>query len=410
MSDFLTQLAKTYGTPFYAYDLGVSAKQAERLQSLFPQEANPRLLFSFKSNPLPSLAASLAEAGCEADLTSLGELASAQQSKFDLTRALFGGPGKSGDEVAEAIKAGVRQFSVESWQDLSVVAEQARKQGVLVSALLRVNPLEAPKAKLVMSGVASQFGFEEDQLLAAPKSKIEEVSDAVHVKGTHIYWGTQIADPNALLACFESAMDTAERVQRAMGIDLEVVNLGGGFAWPYAVGGEGGDLSPLAEGLEALRAQAGAAREADWWFESGRYLTAPAGTLVTRVMDLKESKKEKRYLILDTGIHHLGGMSGLGRIPRPILDLTPLEPRGGEDMKVDVVGPLCSPLDCVGRNMIIPELRPGDLLQVPNVGAYGVTASLTGFLSRPTPKEIAYANDQVVAVHQLNYGHTPVAA
>lgn len=79
-------------------------------------------------------------------------------------------------------------------------------------------------------------------------------------------------------------------------------------------------------------------------------------------------------------------------------------------MKVDVVGPLCSPLDCVGRNMIIPELRPGDLLQVPNVGAYGVTASLTGFLSRPTPKEIAYANDQVVAVHQLNYGHTPVAA
>jgi diaminopimelate decarboxylase len=122
-------------------------------------------------------------------------------------------------------------------------------------------------------------------------------------------------------------------------------------------------------------------------------------------MDIKDSK-ERRFVILDTGIHHLGGMSGLGRIPRFAIDLVAPEARTGELRKVDVVGQLCTPLDLLGRNIEVPsDLAIGDLVTIPNVGAYGLTGSLTGFLSRDTPMEITHRAGHITAVHQLRSGH-----
>ncbi|MFT5468508.1 MAG: diaminopimelate decarboxylase [Verrucomicrobiales bacterium] len=403
MNPWFDQLAERFGTPFYAYDLDQARARAAELFGLFPEAGTNRLMYSFKSNPLPALAADLRDAGCEADLTSTGEIAAAEEAGFDFSKALYGGPGKGAEEIAVALAAGVRQFSIESWQDLKTIGTAAREAGVRVTGLLRVNPNEAPRAQLAMTGVASQFGFEEDEFRDAPSQQLLEFEDSVSFKGIHIYWGTQIGGPEALIACFRAAVVSAESISQSLGFPLRILNLGGGFPWPYAHRGSGPDLSPLKADLAELHANAGAAREAEWWFESGRYLSASAGTLVARVMDVKESK-DKTFVVLDTGIHHLGGMTGLGRIQRFRIDFGVPENREGE-IRAEVVGQLCTPLDCLAKKAVLPRLEVGDLVSVPNVGAYGLTGSVVAFLSRPAPKEIVYRGEEIVAVHQLRTGH-----
>lgn len=399
-------LAAACGTPCYVYDADRLAARAAELRALFPEAASPRLLYSFKANPLPSVAGELRRHGCEADLTSTGEIAAAAAAGFDLSRALYGGPGKGEAEYREAIRAGVVQFSVESAADLERLSAAARASGVPARALLRVNPHSPPQAKLAMSGVASQFGFEEDDLRRNGRALLRLAGGAVSVVGLHLYWGTQIADPAALLASFAKTVEIAEEFVEAIGLPLEVLNLGGGFAWPYAHAGSAPDLAPLREGLADLHARSGAARRAQWWFESGRYLAGSSGTLLTRAMELKRSKDERLFLILDTGIHHLGGMAGLGRIPRFSIDLlVPPTRRNNEAIRVDVVGQLCTPLDCLAKKIEIPEVEAGDLLAIPNVGAYGATASVGAFLSRPAPVEILHRGGEILAVHRLRTGH-----
>lgn len=399
-------LAESFGTPFYAYDEAELQARAAELKSWLPGGDRSRLYFSFKSNPNPSVAGVLNRAGCRADLTSSGELEAAREAGFDLSLALYGGPGKSADELLFAVENGVENYSIESERDLAALAEATGRAGRSVRGLIRVNPMEAPRAKLAMSGVPSQFGFEEEDLRSSGDAIVRAAGPNIDLAGFHIYWGTQIGDAEALLACFERTVASVAELSGILGIDLRVLNLGGGFPWPYSKRGEAPDLSPLGEGLEALRKNAGAVGEAEWWFESGRYLCASSGTLVTRVMDLKTSKEERRFLILDTGIHHLGGMAGLGRIPRFSIDLeVPPSRCGNEEITVDVVGQLCTPLDCIGRRIKLPAVEPGDLVCVPNVGAYGPTASVLGFLSRPTPVEILHRDREVLAAHRIRRGH-----
>jgi diaminopimelate decarboxylase len=260
-----------------------------------------------------------------------------------------------------------------------------------------------------MTGIASQFGFEEDDLLAGA-DRLTALSPRVRVRGVHVYFGTQVGGCEALAATTRNAIQVAENLSEGLGLTFDLLDVGGGFAWPYASPGAGPDLGGLRTALAELSAGRRRTASARLCFESGRYLCASSGTLVATVMDVKPSKG-KQYVVLDTGIHHLGGMSGLGRIPRPIVllqadgagDSEPLE-------EADVVGPLCSPLDCVARNARMPRLKAGDLVRIPNVGAYGLTASLYGFLSRPAPVEVALRRGEVVGAYHLQGGHRRVAS
>jgi diaminopimelate decarboxylase len=373
------------------------------LQDVLPVD---RMLYSFKANPLPSVASELRRNGCQADLTSPGEITAAREAGFDLSLALYGGPGKGEDEYLHAIRSGVACFSVESAIDLRRLSAAAEASSTTVRALLRINPHTPPRAKLAMAGVASQFGFEEEELRGEGEAIRRAAGPHVQLAGFHLYWGTQVADAGSLLDSFETTLSIAESLAETIGFPLAILNLGGGFPWPYAHAGIGPDLTPLREGLRALRAGGGGAARAEWWFESGRSLTASSGTLLTRVMAVKRSKDDRLFLILDTGIHHLGGVAGLGRIPRFSVDLlVPPSRRGNASVSVDVVGPLCTPLDCLAKKIELPAVEPGDLLAVPNVGAYGATASVRDFLSRPAAVEVLHRGGEVLAAHRLRGGH-----
>ena len=399
--DFAQSLLRTYGSPLYAYDLDEVARRAQTLRAVLP--AGATVLYSLKANPLPALVRAVKEQGCGAEVSSDGELHAALEGGADPAGLLYGGPGKTSAEVTAAVAAGVRYFSCESWLDVGRVDAVARDAGVRVQVLLRINPSVPPQARLAMTGVASQFGFEEEALVRASVPDLR----ATDLVGVHVYYGTQMT-ADTLVATTASAFEAAERVAATLGFTCRIVDAGGGFPWPYANAGTGPDLGFLKEPFAELASRHPLARSSALWFESGRYLSAASGTLLATVVDVKESKG-KQFVVLDTGINHLGGMSGLGRIARTSITVIALAGGAETTATVDVVGPLCSPLDSLGRGIAVPSLRPGDAVAIPNVGAYGLSASLIGFLSHRPPTEVAFRGGRVAAAARLRSGHEPVS-
>ena len=398
---FAAQLIAKHGSPLFAYDLDVVADRARILKAALPEGS--RLYYSFKANPLPSLAHELHEHGIAAEITSRGELVAAQHAGFE-DGIVLGGPGKTEDLIRRALENNVVDFSCESFTDAARLSKLAVKAKVQARVMLRVNPAQAPDARLAMSGVESQFGFDES-LLLAPDTAARLKLPNLTAHGVHVYFGTQVASVDALARNTRCALETAGRVANAVGFDCAVVNAGGGFPWPYASDATGSDLSGLREALDAIWHASPLHGKAQLCFESGRYLAAGSGMLLTTVLDVKTAGT-KTYVVLDTGIHHLGGMSGLGRIPRSALTLINLTSQRDGEIVADVVGPLCSPLDSLARGQKLAPVEVGDVLAVPNVGAYGLTASLLGFLSHQTPAEVAYRGENEIETWYIPCWHT----
>jgi diaminopimelate decarboxylase len=395
-------------TPAYVYDLDELRRSHLRLRAVLPAPAE--IFYSFKANPHPVLVATLRQAGCRAEVCSPGELATALRAGFDPADLLYTGPGKRDRDVAEAVKAGVCWFSVDSPHGLDQIDRVAGDLGVTVRCLIRVNDTTpVPGQGLTMTGVASQFGADADWILAQPQ-RFTSRSHA-RVAGLHLYMGTNLADEESLVAQLRQSATTARRLVDACRIDLEVLDLGGGFAAPFARDGELPDYPNLAGTVAELLDETfpgwrrGGPRIA---FESGRYLTATCGTLLTRVLDVKTSR-EAHVLVLESGINHLGGMSGLRRLPPVVPTLSVVAEERETVAPAIVAGPLCTPLDTWSRGGEAPRVRPGDLVAVPNVGAYGLSASLLAFLGHPAPLEVVVEGDRVLHTSRLTFHRTLTA-
>ena len=159
---FALSLVENFGTPLYAYDLCEIESRAKELRSNLPQAT---LLYSVKANPLPAIGAVLRNAGCEAEVSSAGELQVALDAEFDPANILFGGPGKTYSELQFALGQGVRKFSIESWTDMARLEAAVEGRDETVSALLRINPTKGPRSRLAMTGPRGHFGFSEEALL-----------------------------------------------------------------------------------------------------------------------------------------------------------------------------------------------------------------------------------------------------
>jgi diaminopimelate decarboxylase len=408
------ELVERYGSPLYVYDLDRLRAAREGLRAVLPPEFT--VFYSLKANPHPLVARTLGtgDGACRAEVCSAGELGSALEAGFPAGEILYGGPGKTTVEVDHAVGLGVRHFSVESVSDLRRVGAVALDHGVIAECLLRINAESgAATSSIRMTGTPSQFGIDGEtltdtlpDLLAVPGTRIV---------GAHFFPLSNARDEESLIAEFRQSIETAAWLRDELGLPLCFLDLGGGFAAPYAAPGDRPAYVKLRTELEfALDVNLpqwrdGGIRVA---VESGRHLAGGCGELITSVTGVKTSRG-KKFVILDAGINTFGGMAGLGRL----LPLSPtVESTAGGDggsgahEKVTLVGPLCTPGDILGRNVDVPvTLAEGDLVTVPNAGAYGATASLLHFLSRPAPAEVFLSGGEVVAATRLETARTPLA-
>jgi len=399
-SGMMNVIAREVGTPAYVYDLAELRLAAADLGEMLPTGSTT--FYSVKANPHPRVIAELASSGCRVEVSSTGELHAAIGAGLPGEVCLYNGPAKSAQEIRIALDAGVRWYSVDSGGQFEMLRKLAEAAGVVVEVLLRVNGDAGVRGQgLAMTGTASQFGIDISTVLGNPTKFAR--SGSVRIAGLHCYMGTNVADEEALVATFRLVADTARTIAPLLPDGLRVLDLGGGFAAPFARKGSRPDYPSLRRQLDQMKEELPGVP--DLWFESGRFLSACAGTLLTRVADVKESKG-KTFVMLDSGIHHLGGMSGLRRVPPIMTELVTDASTQGTTVRADVVGPLCTPLDAWARGADVPQVSVGDLLQVPNVGAYGLTGSLLGFLSHPIAPEVIVDRGRIIEVSQLELVRT----
>ncbi|MFE9422555.1 type III PLP-dependent enzyme [Kitasatospora sp. NPDC006697] len=384
-----TALAAEFGTPLYVYDGAVLAQRFGTLRAAL----HPRLelFFSLKSNPNLSVYAFLHGLGARAEVSSRAELHTAFRAGAGPANTIFLGPGKSAAELADAVSAGIAAIVCESFQELALIDRIAAEQGVAARVALRVNPAFTVKgAGLAMGGVPRQFGIDEAALLDGP-ADLAARHPHLRLIGVHVYMGTRIMAEEVVVENTARILDLSERLAAHLGFPLELVDVGGGLGVAYFDGETDLDPAVLAEGINPLIA--GFAERhpgARLVMELGRYLAADAGTYVAAVRYTKESMG-RRFAVADGGTNHHMAAVGIGSLvhrnfPIRLLNRSaaPGEPTGPWQL----TGPLCTPVDLFGRNVELPELRPGDLIGIDRSGAYGPSASPTGFLSHGHPAEV----------------------
>ncbi|AEV87128.1 diaminopimelate decarboxylase [Actinoplanes sp. SE50] len=393
------EFVERFGSPLYVYDLDRVDAALVDLRASVPEQAT--LFFSQKANPHPAVVERLIAAGCRAEVSSSGELATALGVGADPRECLYTGPGKTASEIANALGSGVRRFSVESEADLERVASVALAHGVTAECIVRINGLSPAGASgLRMTGMPSQFGF--DLATSPPDWNRLLATPGARIVGLHFFPLTNAVDQESLFREFAASIDMAAQLRDEHQLALEFLDIGGGFGCPYAQPGERPTFPDLrAQLIEVLDERMRGWRDGrpEVAFESGRYLVGDAGTLLCTVTDVKVSKG-KTYAVLDAGINHLGGLSGIGRVlPMARPEVVDGSQGGRPERAVNLVGPLCTSADLIGREVRTAVPEPGDILAIPNVGAYGLTASLMGFLSRPVATEVV-----------VRRGHEPTAS
>lgn len=382
----LAELSSAVGkTPFYAYDRTVINARVNALRDILPPEIH--LHYAMKANPMPEVVKHLAAITDGLDVASAGELRLALETGIEPTCISFAGPGKSGEDLRAAVSSGVI-INMESEGEMQRIAALAATSAARPRVAIRVNPdFELKSAGMKMGSGPKPFGVDAEQVPAMLEAMGQLPLDFM---GFHIFSGSQNLRAEAIIEAQTKTFELAFRLSQYAPSPVRWLNIGGGLGIPYFPGEQHLDLTLIASNLaELARTAATTLPKAEIVMELGRYLIADAGIYVCEVVDKKVSRGET-FLITNGGLHHhLAASGNFGQVIRKNYPLC-LGNRVSSDKLelVNVVGPLCTPLDILGNKVSLPAASPGDLIVVFQSGAYGLTASPLDFLSHPHPGEV----------------------
>jgi diaminopimelate decarboxylase len=376
------ELAARYGTPLYVYSQTSIEDRVRALDDAF-RPLDRLLAYSVKANGNLSILRLLARAGCGADIVSGGELYRAVKAGMPANRIVFSGVGKTRPELEQAQDAGILCFNVESEGELKLLSEVGRAAGRPAPVALRINPdIESPTphAYTRTGHRETKFGIpsEDARRLYHLAADLEGVSPV----GIDAHIGSQIVDPDPYQQSLLHLLDLVDTL-RQDGINLELLDLGGGFGVSYDE-----THDPPAEVFAERIVPHLATSGLRLVLEPGRYLVGHAGFLVTRVLYVKPMGP-KTFVITDAGMNDLLRPSHYASIHR----LDPVDrSAGGPVQRVDVVGPICESGDFIALDRDLPLPEPGDLLGVHTVGAYGFAMAST-YNARTRPAEVLVQGD-----------------
>lgn len=368
----------TLPTPFYYYDTDLLRRT---LRALTEASAHPgyRVHYAMKANANPQLLAIIREAGLGIDAVSGGEIRAAIEAGFKPESIVFAGVGKTDAEITMALREQIGCFNVESDAELSVIEEIAASLGVRAKVALRVNPeVDAHTHHYITTGLAeNKFGIAMQHLGAIVRRAMR--SPHLDLMGLHFHIGSQITDfgPFTLLADrINSLQDEYER----QGITFRTINVGGGLGVDYAEP----DRHPVPDFksyFDAFHRRLRLRPGQELHFELGRAVVAQCGSLITRVLYIKEGVSRK-FAIVDAGMSDLI-RPALYQAHHTIDCLT----SSGSEQTYDVVGPICESSDVFATDLPLPKLNRGDILAIRSAGAYGEVMA-SNYNLRPTPPSV----------------------
>ena len=382
----LTDVAAQAGeTPLFVYSRALLTETFARLRAAMPQQL--AIHYAMKANPFGPLLQHMNGLVDGFDIASGGELVLAMNAGVDPARISFAGPGKRDAELEAAIGHGVT-LNCESEGEAERALAIAARIGKPLKIAIRVNPsFDLKGSGMKMGGGAKQFGIDEERVPVLVRRLIDAGADW---RGFHIYAGSQALKADALIETQSQTIALAARLAEEAGVTPPHVNLGGGYGIPYFPGDEPVDIEAVGRALSAeLAGRASILADTHFAIELGRYLVGEAGVYLTRVIDRKISHGET-FLITDGGLHHQLAASGnFGTVIRrnyPVAIANRFD-APAEDVQ-SVVGCLCTPLDRLSDQAMLPRADVGDLVVIFCAGAYGASASPAKFLGQGPAAEL----------------------
>lgn len=401
----LTALAERVGTPFYCYSSATLARHYEVFAGAFA-DVPSLVCFALKANSNQAVIATLARLGAGADIVSGGELQRALKAGVPANKIVFSGVGKTREEMAAALQAGIYCFNVESEPELAVLSELAASLGKTAPVSVRVNPDVDAKthAKIATGKAENKFGVPLSRARAIYQGAAK--LPGIRITGVDMHIGSQITE----LSPFENAVTLIVELARDLiqgGHKLEHIDFGGGLGIPYHPENE---PPPLPKAYAEMVKRLTKGLNLKLVFEVGRLIAGNAGILVTRVIYVKRGA-EKTFIVVDAAMNDL---------VRPTLydayhEILPVReaPANAPTIVADVVGPVCETGDYLALDRKLPAVQTGDLLAVMTAGAYGAVQAST-YNTRPLIPEIlvrggdaAIVRARIGAAQQIGFDNLP---
>lgn len=363
MTRFPIEEFSTLKTPFYFYDLRLLERTVKEIRRT-ARDPRFKVHYAIKANANPGILRTIQAAGFGVDCVSGWEIEAALEAGFRGDRIVFAGVGKSDAEIRTALEADIECFNIESEPELRVISEIATEMGKTARVAIRVNPnIDAHTHAYITTGLAeNKFGINLEQL----ESIVDLAGSlpAIELRGLHFHIGSQITETEPFVMLCETINRLQDEYEQK-GVKFSLINVGGGLGIDYAHP-ERHPIPDFEAYFTTFHNHLRLRPEQELHFELGRSIVAQCGSLITRVLYVKQGTS-KRFAIVDAGMSDL---------IRPALysahhKIENISNPNGELHHYDVVGPICESSDRFGESETLPEVRRGDMLALRSAGAYG---------------------------------------
>lgn len=366
-----TELAAEFGTPLYLFDELTLRRKCTEFREVFAQRyADARVIYACKAFINKALALILMEEGLGLDVVSAGELGIAQSVGFPLDRVYFHGNNKSAEELRLALEWQVGHIVVDNFHELSMLAGIAKERGYKPDILLRLSPAVDPHThQYVATGVLdSKFGF---PLATGEKAVAQAMATpSLNLVGLDFHIGSLIPDSEPYEEALEVVLDFAAEMRRKYGFKLAELNIGGGFAVQYTLDNP---VPPIATYAEAIATKiTSKCQELELVLpklvvEPGRVIVGQAGVALYTAGVVKDIPGVRRYVSVDGGMGDNIRPALYGSRYEAVIANKMLEKESG---KVTIAGRFCESGDILIRDIGLPPVSAGDIIAVPDSGAY----------------------------------------
>lgn len=349
-------------TPFYYYDIDLLKNTLETVKQS-SEKYNFKVHYALKANSNNKILDLIRSYGLGADCVSGNEVLKALENGFAPEHIAFAGVGKTDKEIKIGLNAGIFSFNCESLAEIEVINEIAEKENKKAQIAIRINPnVDSKTHRKITTGLSeNKFGINMEDL---PRV-IDQIKILRNINfvGLHFHIGSQITD----MKVFKNLAIKVNEIQdyfSEKGIEIRHLNLGGGLGIDYVNPDE--DLTPKFRNFfktiaDNLNVQPGQTVH----FELGRSIIGQAGSLISKVLYVKEGSV-KNFAVIDAGMNDL---------IRPALYDAVHKPENLTSAKAgqiyDLVGPVCESSDVFNEDIVLPQVQRGDLIALRSAGAYG---------------------------------------
>ncbi|MDA8853380.1 diaminopimelate decarboxylase [Amylibacter sp.] len=381
----ITEIAAAVGTPFYVYSQATLTRHFRVFDEAL-NGMNHLICYAMKANSNIAILKILGDLGAGMDVVSGGEYLRAKAAGISGDKIVFSGVGKTREEMALAIKNGIRQFNVESEAELKVLNEVALSLGAIAPITLRVNPDVDAKthAKIATGKSENKFGI--------PISKAQEVysiaasMEAIDVVGIDVHIGSQLTDLEPFRLAYKKVAELT-KVLRQDGHNIRRLDLGGGLGIPYESSNQS---PPIPEDYAKVIHETVGDLDCEIEIEPGRLLTGNAGLMVSSVI-YNKSGEGRDFMIVDAAMNDLirPALYEAYHEIIPVIEST----ENSETQDYDIVGPVCETGDTFANKRALTPVADGEMVAFRSAGAYGAVMA-SEYNTRPLIPEILVHGDQ----------------